>query len=81
MEPEGDAGRPIESGENNHAVSEFEVLGTEIVVWFTPPEDVRSAPLEDARNKEIEIGSDEGEVVDSLRRCASPSPEVVADDV
>ena len=32
MEPEGDAGRPIESGENNHAVSEFEVLGTKIVV-------------------------------------------------
>ena len=81
MEPEGDAGRPIESGENNHAVSEFEVLGTKIVVWSTPPEDVRSAPLEDARNEETEIGSDKDEVVDSLRRCASPSPEIVADDV
>ncbi|QCD81393.1 large subunit ribosomal protein L7Ae [Vigna unguiculata] len=64
-----DDGRPVESGENNHAVSEFEVLRTEIVVWSAPPEDVTSAPVDDARNEDTEIGSDEGEVVDSLRRC------------
>ena len=69
VEPEGDDGRPVESGENSHAVSEFEVLGTEIVVWSAPPEDVTSAPVDDARNEDTEIGSDEGEVVDSLRRC------------
>ncbi|QCD90544.1 hypothetical protein DEO72_LG4g1500 [Vigna unguiculata] len=66
---EGDDVRPVESGENSHAVSEFEVLGTEIVVWSAPPEDVTSAPVDDARNEDTEIGSDEGEVVDSLRRC------------
>ena len=70
MEPEGDVGRPLESGESSHAVSEFEVVGTEIIV--------RSAPREDAMNQETEIGSEEGEVVDSLRRSA---PEIVVDDV
>jgi len=81
VELEGDAARPFESGESSHAVSEFEVLGTEIVVRSTLPEDVRSTPLEDVINQETEIGSDEGEVVDSLRRCASSAPEIVADDV
>ena len=32
VELEGDAGRPIESGGSSHVVSEFEVLGTKIVV-------------------------------------------------
>jgi len=50
VEPEGDVVRPLESGESSHAVSEFEVLRTKIVVRSAPPEDVRSAPLEDARN-------------------------------
>ena len=81
MEPEEDVRRPLESGESSHAVSEFEVLGTEIVVRSVPPEDVRSAPLEDARNEDTEIGSDEGEVVDNLKRCASSAPEIVVDDV
>ncbi|QCE00791.1 hypothetical protein DEO72_LG7g2082 [Vigna unguiculata] len=70
-----------ESGESSHAVSEYEVLGTEIVVRSAPSEDVRSAPLEDVINQETEIGSDEGEVVDNLKRCASSAPEIVADDV
>ena len=77
VEPEGDAGRPLESGESSHAVSEFEVLETKIVVRSAPREDVRSAPHEDVINQETEIGSDEGEVVDSLRRSASSAPKIV----
>jgi len=63
VEPEGDVGRPLESGESSHAVSEFEVLGIDIVV--------RSAPREYVINQEPKIESEEGEVVDSLRRSAS----------
>jgi len=81
VKPKEDAGRPLESGESSHAISEYEVLGTEIVVRSAPSEDVRSAPLEDVINQETEIGSDEGEVVDNLKRCASSAPEIVADDV
>jgi len=80
VEPEGDVGRPLESGESSHAVSEFEVLGTEIIVMSAPREDVRFAPCEDVINQETEIGLEEGEVVDSLRRSAS-APEIVVDDV
>jgi len=70
VEPEEDVGRPLESGESSHVVNEFEVVGIEIVV--------RSAPREDVMNQETEIGSQEGEVVDSLRRSAL---EIVAGDM
>jgi len=40
VESEGDVVRPLESGESSHVVSEFDVVGTEIVVRSTPREDV-----------------------------------------
>jgi len=75
---EGDVVRSLESGESIHVVSKFEVVGIEIVVRSAPREDVRSAPREDVMNQDTAIGSEEGEVVDSLRRS---DPQIVVEDV
>ena len=78
MESEGGVVRHLESGESNHAIDgtkveidgEFEVVGIEIVV--------RSVVDEVVMNKDTEIGLEEGEVDESLRRS---DPKIVAEDV
>ena len=77
VESEGGVVRPLESGERKHDVDgtkveidgEF-VVGTEIVVWSVVDEVVM--------NKGTEIGLEEGEVGESLRRS---DPEIVVEDV